>query len=150
METFRDTMTHMDLISSATLAVTAGQWIRLGAYVVPAGEMVSVGFGSASGQENATGRFYALIKNAAVEIKGKMRISVYSPQDRPIRIIHEFRCEVVNQNATDRTKQLPFPEDVAWISEDKKLVFEFLPDTTDAALTKSTSVILMDVTKAVV
>lgn len=150
METFRDTMTKTDLIATATTSVVAGQWIRLGAYVVPAGELVAVGYGSQASQEAAVGRLYVQLKNATVEILGKIRISAYTPQDRPLRIIFEGRVELLNQNLTDRTKQLPLPEDAAWLPMDRKLVFEFLPDTTDAALTRSTSTILLDVTKGVV
>ena len=148
-ESFRDAFTQADLIAGATLAVVAGAWSRLGAYVVPAGEVVSIGFGQHSGQEDAVGRLSVLLKNATVEIMGKIRLSVYSPQDRPLQILGEYRTNVLSANATDRTKHMPFPEHRAWIQEDQKLILEFLPDTSET-LTKAGCVILMDCTKGVV
>jgi hypothetical protein len=149
-ETFRDAFTQNDLMSKATYSVVAGETVRLGAYVVKAGEVVSMGCGRSDGQENATGRIYALIKNATVELTGKLRISVYSPQDRPITILGEYRTNILSANATDRTKQLPFPESPVWVQEDQKIVLEFTPDVTDAALTKAQCVLLFDITRGVV
>lgn len=149
-ESFRSAFTQADLIGSAAVATLAGQYNKLGEYKVQAGEMVGLGYGAQNGQENATGRLYSLLKIAAgTEVAGTIRLSIYSPQDRPILVVDEFRTETINQNATDRTKQVPFPFKNIWVTEDKKIVMEFKPDA-DATLDKTKCVVLMDITKAVV
>ena len=149
-ERFRSALTSADLITSATTAVTAGQFVKLGEYKVQAGELITLGYGQESGQENAQGRIYVEIKNATVALKGTVRLQAYSPQNRPLVILGEWRTEVLSSGTGDRTKQVPLPEMMYWLSEDKKLVLEFNSDTTDAALTKSTSTILIDTTEEAV
>lgn len=149
-EQFRDVFTQSDLIDSTTVTCAAGVWVKLGEYQVPAGEAVSVGFGPYSGQENAVGRLFVELKDEVPGvIHGKLRLSMYTPQDRPKKIIGEYRTNILSSNSTDRTKQLPYPEDGLMITEDQKLVLEFLPDTAET-LTKANCTILMDVTKFVV
>lgn len=149
-EIFRSALTQADLITSATTAVTAGQFVKLGERKIEAGELMAIGYGQESGQNNAQGRIHVLLKNATVEIKGTVRLQVYSPQNRPLAILGEWRTEVLSTGAGDRTKQVPLPEHSIWMSEDKKLVLEFMSDTTDSALTKSTSTILIDITEEAV
>jgi hypothetical protein len=149
-EVYRSSMTEDEMIGKATVSVLTGVPTKLGEYVVRAGEMVSVGYGKQSGLHDATGRFFAKLLNAAsVELRGKLRLSVYSPQDRPMMILAEYDTDIVNDNETDRTKQTPFPENAAWISEDKKLVLEFIAKA-DGTVDKSKSKVLFDVTQAVI
>lgn len=148
-EIFRSAFTQANLISAASVACIAGNPIKLGEYVVPAGELVSIGYGTLNGQQNATGRIYVDLQVAAgTPADGLVRISAFSPQDRPKEILREYRTETLRQNLTDRTKQVPFEEHQLAVSEDKKIVLEFIADT---ALTvdKSKSKILMDITKQV-
>lgn len=148
-EVYRSAKTQADLISG-DISCIAGQYVRLGTYVVKAGEMISVGYGAQSAMNEAQGRYFARLEDSAGNIlSGTLRLSVYSPLDRPIEIIGEMRTEQLNTDPVDRTKQIPFPEDQAWITRDKKLVLEFCCDTT-VTLTKSKSTVLMDTTQAVV
>lgn len=147
-EIFRSAFTQADLISSATVSTVAGNPIKLGEYVVPAGELVSIGYGSLNGQQNATGRIFIDLQNATVPVEGLVRISAFSPQDRPKEILREYRTETLRQSLTDRTKQVPFEEHQLAVSEDKKIVLEFIADVT-GIVDKSKSKILMDITKQV-
>jgi hypothetical protein len=61
----------------------------------------------------------------------------------------EWRTETLRTVVSDRTKQIPFPEDDLFVSEDKKLVLEFKSDTS-ATLGKVNSTVLIDITKATV
>jgi hypothetical protein len=152
-EQYRSSMTEEELIDTATVSVLAGQPVKLGEYVVSAGEMIMLGYETKSGLDDAVGRIFANIKdNSAspgVELKGKLRLSAYTPQGRPMRILAEFDTDIVNDNETDRTKQTPFPANGIFLSEDKKLVLEFISKTT-ATVGKTNSRILFDVTQAVV
>lgn len=149
-EIYRSSMSEDEMIGSATVNVLKGVPTKLGEYVVKAGEMVSVGYGKQSGLHDATGRFFAkLLNSSSAAQRGKLRLSVYSPQDRPIMILSEFDMDIVDDNETDRTKQTPFPENAAWLSEDKKLVLEFIAKA-DGTIDKSKSKVLFDVTQAVI
>jgi hypothetical protein len=149
-ERYRSAFTKNDLITSASQVLVLGQYNKLGQYVVNAGETISIGYGALSGMDNALGRIYGVMKDgSSVEIKGKLRLSVYSPQDRPMKIIWEMRTEAINTAATDRTKQSPLPEGVELVTEDKKIVLEFLPDTA-GTLTKANCDLIMDITQGVV
>jgi hypothetical protein len=149
-EQYRSSMSEQELITSATVSVLANQPVKLGEYKVQAGEMIMLGYETKSGLDDAVGRFYASIKSdTSVELKGKLRLSVFSPQDRPIQILSEFDTDIVNDNPSDRTKQTPFPANGIFLSEDKKLVLEFI-SRTNATVSKANSVMLFDTTQAVV
>lgn len=153
-ERYRSAFTKNDLITNATVAIVLGQYNKLGEYKVQAGETISIGYGAFSGMDNAIGRVYGILKDSAatpVELKGKLRLTIYSPQDRPMKIMHEWRTEALNTSATDRTKQTPLSEGIEEITEDKKIVLEFLPDAIgNGTLSKTNSDLIMDVTQGVI
>jgi len=151
-EFFRSALTASDLIGSDTVAVIAGQFVKLGEYQVPAGEELAIGYGPHTSQESAVGRFYAKIMDdtaTAVEEPGVIRLTAYSPQDRPLRVLAEFRTEQANQGENDVTLRIPMPESIYNLREDQKLVLEFKSDASDNVV-KASSVIILDVTKYVV
>lgn len=148
VEIFRSAFTKADLIKNASTTCVAGNPIVLGMYEVPAGELVSIGYGNLAGQESATGRIYIDLQSATGAVEGLVRISAFSPQNRPYEILREYRTETLRQNASDRTKQIPFPEHELYVSEDKKIVLEFIADSA-VTVDKSKSTILMDITKQV-
>jgi hypothetical protein len=149
-EIYRSAFTSNDLIGAASVACTAGQFNKLGEYQVQAGELVGLGFGDQSGQENAVGRLYMLLQTSApAAIPGTVRIQAYTPQNRPLEILAEFRTEAISQNATDRTKQMPLAFNNIFLSEDKKIFLEFNPDAT-ATVAKANTTINMDITRGVV
>jgi hypothetical protein len=148
-ERFRSALTKNDLISADTVLV-AGQFVKLGERKIEAGELLAVGFGDESGQDNAQGRVFMDLKtSASAVISGTVRLQVYSPQNRPLVILGEWRTETLSTGAGDRTKQIPFPEHTVWVSEDKKIVLEFNADAA-ATLAKAQSTILMDTTEETV
>lgn len=147
-EIFRSAFTKADLIKSASTVCVAGNPTIIGEYVVPAGELVKVGYGSLEGQQNSPGRIHADMQSSTAAVDGLVRISAFSPQNRPYEIMREYRTETLRQSETDRTKQVPFPEHDLYVSEDKKIVLEFIADS-DVTLDKAKSKVLMDITKQV-
>lgn len=147
-EIFRSAFTQKELIAKDTINCIADNPIILGQYVVPAGELVSIGYGNLDGQQNAQGRIFIDLQDTTKAVDGLIRISAFSPQDRPKEIMREYRTETLRLNVDDRTKQLAFPEHQLYISEDKKIVLEFIADT-DCTVSKSKTKILMDITKQV-
>lgn len=148
-EIIRSAFNKENLIKNASTICIPGNPIMLGEYVVPAGEMVKIGYGQLDGQENAQGRIFIDMRNTADGLlDGFVRITAYSAQNRALEILQEYRTETLRQNETDRTKQIPFSEHQAWVPEDKKIVLEFIADsavTVDKVKTK----VLMDITKQV-
>lgn len=151
MAQFRSALTTSDFMSSgSTVACTAGLFTRLGARTIQAGELLSPGFGNQSGQQDAQGRIFIDLRDngttPGAQVAGKVRLTVYTPQDRPLVILYEFRTETLNQNNNDRTKLLSFPESLYQISEDKKLVLEFCPDSTVTVGATNTKMVI-DITE---
>lgn len=146
---YRSAFTLATFAVPATVSLIANQFNKLGEYIVKAGEVISIGYGAQSGMDNALGRIYGIMQDATpAEIPGTWRLSIYSPQDRPIKILWELRTEAVNTVATDRTKQTPLPIGIEDVTKDKKFVLEFKPDVAKTMdLTKSK--LQFDVTQGV-
>jgi hypothetical protein len=154
-EQYRSSMnTGKILNTGATVTCLPNVPTKLGEYKVQAGEMIALGYGEQSGLDNAVGRFYASIKDTnatPVELNGVLRLSVFSPQDRPLQILAEYDTDIVNDNPSDRTKQTPFPFNKTFLSEDKKLVLEFISSAgSSVTVSQANSKILFDVTQAIV
>lgn len=147
MAQFRSALTQSDLISASTVSVVVGQYNKLGERIIQAGELMTLGFGSQAGQESAQGRLFIDIRDNGVspgaQLKGTVRLQVYSPQNRPLRILGEWRTETVSSGSGNRTLQVPFPVGHVWASEDKKIVLEFLPDAA-GTVGKTNTVITID------
>ena len=148
-ERFRTALTKADLMTG-DVVLTAGQFVKVGERKIEAGELLAIGYGQESGQNNAQGRIFMDLKTAAsAAIAGTIRLQAYSPQNRPLVILGEWRTETLSTGAGDRTKQVPLPEDIYWLSEDKKLVLEFAADAA-ATVAKAQSTILLDATEETV
>jgi hypothetical protein len=151
MSTFRSALTVNDFMSPAgTVACTGGIFTRIGARIIQAGELLSLGFGPQGGQNDSQGRIFVDMRDNSASpgavVPGVVRLTAYTPQDRPLVILAEFRVETLNQNSADRTKQLPWPESIYQISEDKKLVLEFKPDAT-ATIAQANTKMVIDITE---
>lgn len=144
--TFSSALTENDLMTGDVAVVTDG-FVKIGSYKVLAGQLVTLGNGNIVTMSDAIGRIYCKFQDASpAEVKGILRIAIHSPQDRPILIVREYRTELLNTSATDRTKQLPFPQwGNNWVQKDKLIVLEFMADTA-ATIKKANSDILFDIT----
>lgn len=133
----------------ADVALVTGSFQNIGEYEVPAGEEISIGEGIYDDQERATGRIYfKAIDDAAAELKGTLRISAYSPQDRNLKILYEGRTERTSASTTRNLMQ-PLKEHPIALTKDQKLVLEFKPDRADT-IDVSASSLILDVTKYIV
>jgi len=153
-EIYPSTFTVNELIKAATVPIVAGDIVRLGEYKVQAGEEISCGAGMLAGMDNATGRAFVALRdstaNPGAVLSGTVRLIIYSAQNRPLEIVREWRTEDLDTSATDKTKQLPFPEHDIWVREDQRLVLEFVPDVGgigNGNVSKANSKILLAVTK---
>jgi hypothetical protein len=145
MEEYRSTLNQVQLVVTST-ACLAGQMNLLGEYKVLPGELIAMGFGSDNTQSNAIGRAYIYIATSSAESPGVVRLVAMSATDRQYEIVYESRTEIVDQNATDRTKQLPFELFNLFLSENKRWALYFQPDS-NATITQANSVVRIDVTR---
>jgi hypothetical protein len=145
MEEYRSTLNQVQLVVAST-ACLAGQMNLLGEYKILPGELIAMGYGSDSTQSNAIGRIYMTINTVSAESPGVVRIVAMSATDRQYEIVYESRTEVVDQNPTDRTKQLPFELFNLFISENKRWALFFQPDA-NATITQANSVVRIDITR---
>ena len=151
-EKFASTLIASTLIDAATVAIVTTGFTKCGEYQVPAGEELAIGFGGYGSQADSIGRLYAVMMNGAVPpvlIPGTMRLSVHSPQDRPLRVLGEWRTERATLGATAMEQRIPLPEHPVNLREDQKLVLEMISDAA-ATLTLANCTINLDVTKYVV
>ena len=140
-------LTESNCINADTVAVTKDVPIFLGSYTVQAGEAISLGIGKYESYEAANGRIYSKFQNATpAEVKGVFRISIWSAQNKPMKILKEFHTSQLNTNVEDLTKQMPLSEQYELLTEDKKLVFEFIPEA-DETIVKANTVMYIPITK---
>jgi hypothetical protein len=147
---YRSTFVKGDLFGAATVACTAGQFTRIGEYKVLSGDLVALGYSDLDDQCGAVGRIYiAMCIAGPADSDGTIRLSLMSSADRQLSIEFECRTEILKENLTDRTKQLPLEVSENWLSLDKRFELSFNPDVT-ATVTKADSTILIDITKEAV
>jgi len=151
LEIYRSALTETDLFGTATVVCTAGQFTRVGEYKVTAGELLAMGYGEENGgYAVAIGRIYMLLQTAVpAESLGTVRLTAMTSFDRPSEILFECPNSVIDNNPTDRTKQLPLPVHDLFLSQDKRLELSFNPYVT-ATITLADSTINLDVTRAAV
>ena len=145
MEEYRSTLNQSQLVVTST-ACLAGQMNLLGEYKILPGELIAMGYGSDGTQSNAIGRIYAYIATSSAESPGLIRIVAMSATDRQYEIVWEGRTEIIDQNATDRTKELPMELFNLFLSENKRWALFFQPDA-NATITQANSVVRIDITR---
>lgn len=144
---YRGALTRPDIMTDATVNVFASRFTQIGEVKIGAGIWYTLGYGFSASQGDAEGRIYAIFQTAVpAEVKGTLRIEAFTPDDRNIAVLFESRTEALNSSATDRTKQIPFPEMMQALGEDYKFKFFFKADA-DNVLTSANCTIVIDITK---
>lgn len=153
------TFTENEVINEgATVSLVAGNYTKIGQYVVLADEMVGMGKGAFSSQNESIGRLYAAFyDNSGTPVavtNGKFRIMTMSSQDIPIGsrpVLIDVDLAALTTGATNPEQRYVFPFDGTLLSKDKKFVF-FIKNTTSSAITlsKANSKVLMDITRALI
>lgn len=155
-EQYRSAFTK-DKFMSGDIAISAGVVTKIGEYKVQAGELVSLGYGANESMEGSPGRAYIDLRDSTgapgAKVEGILRFSVWSPQNRPIKILYEIHTSQIRTDAVNRTLQVPFPSsNFPFVTQDKKLTIEFIPDAGsigNGTLSKANSSIVLDMTLGV-
>ena len=139
---FKRVLAHADLwdssleTSSNSILCTAGLYVNIGRYTVPAQQQIRFGYGSAAFPDN---QGYVYIKlyddtgtNSVQEV-GTVRLAQENALGTRLRIVSEIRTEQLAGSTTDRQQQFALPEQIAHprVGEDSKLLIAFKADATD-------------------
>ena len=146
-----------DVIGAATVTLVKNEWKEIGTVTVPADQLIGLGYGPQSGQDDAVGRiFMDLVDNTAspVDIAGLFRIMITSSNDLPLGsrpVLIEYDLNTLRLGASDRAGRLPIPFTGIMLSKDKK--FKFLVKNTASSaqtLELADSLVEIDITKQMV
>lgn len=147
VESYHDIMRLSNFTDiAATTACTQNKPQFIGSYKVPAGQGLELGFGPYASLDTAVGRAFMDANDSAdADMNGKLRISIWDEEDRPIRILANFDLSALRQ--TDLTKRPPLPESGAIITQDKKLVLELICYDSGKSFKLAGSDMMLSVTK---
>lgn len=151
---FPKTLTKTELMNlvdgTSGLDVVEGKWNRLGAYEVPAQQIIQLGQGDARFPANQ-GYIYIYIKDTSAtpaEVTGKIRLMIADANEVNYRVIFEEREEVLHGDLSDKNKLKAFPLDPRQAKEDDKIILEIMPDA-DATVSLANSTVLVPSTVTV-
>lgn len=144
-----------DIVSAATVALIKDEWKIIGQIVIPADQLIGLGYGGEGTQEAAPGRLFVDLKDAtSAKIVGQFRIEIQSSNDMPLGgrpVLIDYDLATTALGATERGGRLPMPFTNIMLSKDKKFVFK-VKNTAAAAQTidRSKCAVEIDVTKQLV
>lgn len=121
---------------SGTVDLAAGEFGKLGEFVVPAQEAYRWGKGAAKFEANQGYLYINLKDDADAAVAATVRLQQRDAQERNIITVYEEEAEVLAGSKTDRTQQqaLPLQDSYPKVGHNSKLVIAVRPD---AAVTVS-------------
>ncbi|MFV0516774.1 MAG: hypothetical protein ACK5MV_05205 [Aminipila sp.] len=144
-----------DIIGADTVPLIKNEWKIMGQVVIPADQLVGLGFGGIGTQDAAPGRLYVSLKDTEKKpIEGQFRIEIMSSNDVPLGsrpVLIDYDLATTALGAVNRTERLPMPFANIVLSKDKKFVFK-VKNTASLAqtLSRANSDVEIDVTKQLV
>jgi len=137
------------------VALIPGQFVPIGEYVVKADELVGIGRGEYSRQNEAIGRLFAIFRDTnGSQINGKFRIMLMSSQEIPIGakpVYIDVDLPALQTGYEIPADRYALPFDNVMLSRDKK--FQFLIRVSgkeNVRLSKEESNVLLDVARVIV
>jgi hypothetical protein len=154
---FRGNWGPADLIGAATVTLIKDEWKIIGQVVVPADQLVGLGYGENGMQDASPGRlFVKLMDNTGtpVPITGQFRIEIQSSNDMPLGarpVLIDYDLATTALGATNRTERMPLQFNNIMLSKDKKFVFKVKNNAASAqTLSRANSSVEIDVTRQLV
>jgi len=146
-----------DLIGAATVVLIQNEWKTIGQVVVPADQLIGLGYGGFGTQDAAPGRLFVKLMDTTgtpVAIAGQFRIEIQSSNDMPLGgrpVLIDYDLATTSLGATNRTERLPLPFNNTMLSKDKKFVFKVKNTYASAqTLSRANSSVEIDITKQLV
>jgi len=146
------------ITEGATVTLLPGVYNKIGEYVVKADELVGVGRGEYSAQNNAIGRLFAkFYDNSGTPVaitNATFRIMLESSQDIPIGqkpVYLDVDASQLTLGATNPEDRFVLPFDGVLLSKDKKFVFMLKNNgSSSVTLSKANSTVAMDMTRVLI
>jgi hypothetical protein len=132
-------------------SVTPGKFVEIARYEVPADTEYAWGYGRSSAPENQ-GYIYVDLQSATPNpTEGTLRFKVESSTGRRTEVVKDLDTEKLDASKTDRTQQVPIPEQVnsALATQDAYLVVELdaASTNTDQEVDSGESEVIIPVTE---
>ena len=110
--------------------VTDSKYVEIARFRVPSSTEYAWGYGSANAPENQGYLYVDLRDDTDSAIEGTFRLELASATGRDTTVVADFDTEKLDASKTDRTQQVPLPEQVSdpLASEDSFLVIKFNPN----------------------
>jgi len=123
--------------------VTAGKFTEIARFKIPADVEYRWGYGAAKNPENQ-GYLYVDLQNGTPNpVEGTIRFVIESATGRRQEVIADYDTEKLDASKTDRTQQVPFPEQPnVTATQDAFLVVKFDPASNDTVNSGNSEVIL--------
>lgn len=124
--------------------VTSGKYTEVARFNVPASTEYSWGYGRAHNPENQGYLYVDLQNSTPAAVDGTIRFTIQSATGRQEEVVADFDTSTLDASKTDRTQQVPFPEQVdkPVASEDSHLVVKLDPSANDTIDSANSEVIL--------
>jgi len=124
--------------------VTAGKFTEIARFKVPSSTEYSFGYGRASAPDNQ-GYLYCDLQNDTPDpVEGTLRLELQSATGRESTVVADFDTEKLDASKTDRTQQVPLPEQVSdpVATEDSFLVVKMDAQANDSVDSAESEIIL--------
>lgn len=145
-EKFRKTLKSPAFFTS-NVDVTAGEYSKVGQFIVPAQEQYRFGSGAAEYEANQGYLFINLKDDSDTSVEGTVRLQQRDAQERNILTVFEEATEVLRASKSDRTQKQALPEQRSYpkVGRDSSLVVALNADSA-ATISASNTEMLVPVT----
>jgi hypothetical protein len=121
---FQQILTYADFQQSADVTLSTTEFKRIGQYTVGAQTLVRWGYGVPNTENQ--GRMYMTFYSGGGAIHGLVRLKQTNAQETINLTVFEISSRVLNGSATDKTQQIPLPEQTGfpYVGQDSKFIVE--------------------------
>lgn len=140
---FRKTMKETAFFTS-NVDLAAGEYGKVGQFVVPAQEQYRFGAGAAEYEANQGYLYIDLRDDADAAVPGTVRLQQRDAQERNIITVFEEATEVLSASKSDRTQKQALPEQRNYpkVGRDSKLVIAVNPDSAVTVSASNTEMLI--------
>ena len=125
-----------------------GKEVQIAEFTIPASTEYAWGYGSASNPENQGYLYVDLQDSTPSEVEGTIILAQETPTGRGKRVVAEYDTTRLDASKSDRTQQVPLPEQVNHpkVTQDSKLTIYFDANSS-TTVTEADSEVIFPVTE---
>ena len=123
--------------------VTAGKFVEIARFQIPADTEYRWGYGAAKNPRNQGDLYVDLQNSTPAAVEGTIRFKIESATGRRSKVIADYDTETLDASKTNSEQQEPFPEQVGTTAtQDSFLVVELNPSSNDTVSSSDSEVIV--------